>query len=365
MYLRSDFLKKIFLILLFLIFITACGTNRTIQNNNSTTIIPTPTVTTLEEGKASDYFAFTKDIHKIFKGTGNEYAGYDSYVDFIKDNVAQERISNGGTTSVGVYVLSEGAIKKVFNQGETYYCYDYTASTNMDEIIIKEPIREGTSWNLSDGAVRSISAIDKKVGTEFGIYNALEITTKSTNSTIKDYYVKDIGHVKSEFSSGDDTNLVTSELSKVETGIPYIQNISFYFLDFSKESIVFINRNIEFKTNDDMKLIFEKELKTIPENSGLAKVLTPNVKILGITLDDKSNTVTVDFSNQLVKEMNAGSSFESLILRCITNTFGTYYQKENVIITMEGKPYESGHFILQPGESYKVKTDDVKEFKTP
>ena len=61
--------------------------------------------------------------------------------------------------------------------------------------------------------------------------------------------------------------------------------------------------------------------------------------------------------------MNAGSSFEDMLLRCITNTFGLYYQKDNVIITIEGKPYESGHFKLEPGESYKVKIDDVKEYK--
>ena len=170
-------------------------------------------------------------------------------------------------------------MKKVFKpNGETYYRYDYTNSSNMDEIIIKEPIIEGTTWTLKDGSVRGITAVNKKVGTEFGTFTAIEITTKSTNSTIRDYYVKNVGLVKSTFSSKDSQNTITSVLSKVETKTPFNQDINFYFPEFSKDKLVFISRNIKVNTNEDMKSIFEKELKTLPDDRNLQRYSQQTLK---------------------------------------------------------------------------------------
>lgn len=75
-----------------------------------------------------------------YKGTGNEYAQFDTYIDYLKDNVSQVRNINGETITVNIYKLTDGAIKRTFAQGETYFKYDYTSSSNQDEIIIKEPI---------------------------------------------------------------------------------------------------------------------------------------------------------------------------------------------------------------------------------
>lgn len=363
-------MKRVFLIIFIGIMLTACGTKVEQPNGSSTnattdTVKPVPATTTqtVAETKVSDYFAYAKDTHMVFKGTGNEYAGYETYVDYLKDNTVQVRNMNGGAVTISVFTIKDGALKKVFSpKGETYYLYDYTSSTNMDEILIKEPIKVGTSWALANGDIRSITAIDKQVKTPLSDYTALEITTKSKDSTVKDYYVKNIGRVKSEYSSSDGSMTVMSELEKIEKGVPYKQTIRLYFPEFSKDRVVFIDREINTNTNEDMKSIFQKEIKTIPENSELANVLSPNTVILSIVVDDEKETVTVDFSSQLIKEMNAGSTFESMLIKSITNTFGNYYQKSKVIITVEGKPYESGHFAMKPGEYFTVKTDDVKEF---
>ncbi|MPM51125.1 hypothetical protein SDC9_97872 [bioreactor metagenome] len=58
--------------------------------------------------------------------------------------------------------------------------------------------------------------------------------------------------------------------------------------------------------------------------------------------------------------MNAGSGFEAMILQCLTNTLGDYYQVEEVYITIDGGPYESGHIIIEEGEAYKVDYTNVK-----
>jgi hypothetical protein len=55
--------------------------------------------------------------------------------------------------------------------------------------------------------------------------------------------------------------------------------------------------------------------------------------------------------------MNAGAAYESMILQCIANTFGNYYHAESLILTIEGKPYESGHISMEEGQWIPVETD--------
>ncbi len=367
-------MKKTFsMLILFIILFTsliACNQKDNLSNDNIPKVTPspgtTPSITSpAPEERVSDYFPFMKDVHMIYKGTGNEYAPYETYVDYVKGKYIQVRNINGGTTMVNVYQINDGILKKVFAQGEIYYRYDYTTSSNKDEIIIREPIKEGESWQLNDGATRSITAINKEINVPAGSYKALEITTKRQESITKDYYVKDIGLVKSEFTLSDGSSLITSELEKIEKDIPFKQRVKLYFPDFSKEKVVYVYRDINIYTNEDMIPKFQEQLKTVFEDSELAKVLSSNATILGYNIDDEKGIVTVDFSEQLIKEMNAGSLLESMIIKSIVNTFGDYYQKNKVIITIEGKPYESGHILMKKNEYFNTETKGVEEYKNP
>lgn len=310
----------------------------------------------------ADFFPLYKDVHILYKGLGNEFAGYESYVDYVKGNTLQMRQING-TVSVVVYQISNGELKKVYTRGETYYHYDYTAAKNYDEILIKEPISVGTQWTLKDGSKRSITALDKNVETSLGKYKALEITTISPDSKVVEYYAKDVGFIKRVFTPNNSSDQITAEIQKIDKNVPYKHQVKFYFPDFDNNRIVYVNRDVEINTNQDMKYKFQKELKTVPEGSKLTKVLTPKVTVNGMVLDEKNGSVTVDFSKELIKDMNAGSGLEGLILKSIASTFGDYYNVRKVSITIEGKPYSSGHFIIDKGQYINVDTSNIEEFK--
>lgn len=313
--------------------------------------------------KASDFFPLEKDVHMVYKGTGNEYAPFETYVDFVKDKVVQLRNINDGTTLAIVYMLDESGLKKVFSRGETYFRYDFTSMNSGEELLIKEPVEVGNSWSLEDGAKRSITGIDVAVTTPLKEFKALEVTTEWQDSTVKDYYVKDIGLVKSVFTDKPSGSIITREVEKIEKGTPFSHEAFIFFPDFDNNRTVFVNRKIEILTNQDMKYKFQKELKTPPEGSSLIAPLTKDVQILSIAYDEGNNAVTVDFSSDLVKDMNAGSGLESLIVQSIVNTIGGYYQVENVAITLEKKPYSSGHMYLAPGEYFKVDRENFIEYK--
>jgi len=342
--------------------LVSCSDKKETPNTETT---PDNTIaTTGEELNINDFFPLEKDVYMKYAGTGNEYAPYDRYVDYVYEDKIQIRNVTGGTTLINVYELKEGVLEKVFSQGEAYYKYDYTNSVaNANEIILKEPIKEGEKWKLDDGATRRITSVDKKISTPLGEYNAIEITTTRLESVVKDYYVKDIGLIKTEFSTNDASTIITSEVEKIEKDTPLNEKIRFYYPQFSKESLKYIDKNIETSTNQDMKLLFEQNLKTIPENSDLTKVLSPDTTINSINLNSENEIVTVDFSKDLVEDMNTGAALEGMLLKSIVNTFGKYYQKEKVIITIEGKPYESGHFLMKQGEAFDIDFSDIEEYK--
>jgi PBP1b-binding outer membrane lipoprotein LpoB len=182
--------KSIILIMLLMALLAGCTTGVKTPNKDTTSVEPL---------KAKDFFSFEKDVFMDFKGTGNEYAEYKTYVDYVKDDIVQIRNMNPGTVSVFVYQYKDGKLIKTYSRGETYYLYDYTNLKDKEEVIIEEPIKEGTSWSVGESSTRSITGINKEIDTPSGKYNALEITTENNDSIIKDYYVKGIGKVKSEF----------------------------------------------------------------------------------------------------------------------------------------------------------------------
>ena len=122
-----------------------------------------------------------------------------------------------------------------------------------------------------------------------------------------------------------------------------------------------MNKQLSFKTNDLTRIVFENAFKDLPKGD-LAKVLGPNVKIKSLYLN-KDNRVYIDFTKELLSEMNAGSGYESLILQSITNTIGTYYGVDKVYITIEDNPYVSGHIVMKKGEFFAVNLTNSVELK--
>jgi len=96
-----------------------------------------------------------------------------------------------------------------------------------------------------------------------------------------------------------------------------------------------------------------------PVETGLPHLISDETLINSVQLDPEKGIVTIDFSPELVSQMNAGSSFEAAILRSIVNTVGHAYGVEKVIITLDQKPYESGHIALGPGEYFEVNYQDM------
>jgi spore germination protein GerM len=253
------------------------------------------------------------------------------------------------------------------NKGETYHREDYLRNPTLageltEDILIQEPLEKGNSWTLANGNKREITGIDVKVTVPYGEYEAIEVTTTDVNGITKDYYAKDVGLVQSKYIAGTDE--ISSSLEKIEKNTPYRKQVNFYYPNLDSDKYYYVTRDVLFSTNDITRQVLETAYKANytdgMKNLGIGNVLTPNTRVMSLYLD-KFETVHIDLSKAFITEMSAGAYYETMLLTSIVNTFGSYYGREKVILTIEGANYSSGHIYLQKGEF--LKTDYSKEIK--
>ena len=135
-----------------------------------------------------------------------------------------------------------------------------------------EPLKEGTYWDLKDSRIRTITNTAADVSTPSGNYKAIEVTTKGSHGQTMDYYVKDIGLVKTTFIS--EGMEVSSSLSKMEENAPFVQTISFFYPNINDDRLYYRNKEISFHTNDITKNIVEKAYKeNVPDPTNLNSYL--------------------------------------------------------------------------------------------
>lgn len=339
-------------LLLTLVFLVSCGSTKTNNppkpgNTGNSGITGNAQVL-----KIQDYFPLKENVHYTYQGEGNEYAAYSVYVDYISEGKVQQRVNNGGTELAKVLEIKDGKLSKIFSRGEAYYRENLLNAQSTDtEVLLKEPLAKGTTWTLKDSRVRKIASISAQVTTPAGSYRAIEVVTEGPNDKTTDFYAKDVGLVKSVFSS--EGTEVSSSLSKIEENVPFVQKISFFYPNVNDNKLFEATKEISFKTNDITKQKLELAYKE-PAPVNTSKVFSPNTKINSLYLN-QDNVVYLDLNSAFLTEMNAGSGYESMILQSLANTFGKYYGSDKVNLTIDNELYESGHILLKKGEYLQVK----------
>ena len=309
-----------------------------------------------------DYYPFIENRRMYYEGIGNEYASEEVYVDFIEDNKIQLRSSNGGTVVAKVVEVSDTEIKQLNSKEEFYYRQNIiseVSQVNKEEILLKEPLIVGTTWQTSNGGKKSITAIDKEISTPYGSFSAIEVTREDEEFQIKEYYAKNIGFVKSIFISNGSE--ISTSLAKIEEKSE-LQNMKFYYPISEETKFVIKYKTIPvyFDTNDTIDdKILENYKDYLPDNGVV--LMSANTKINKLYLDTNQNIVYIDLTHKFIEEMNAGGESESLILQALTNTLGNYFNVDKILLTIDGENYASGHIELDKDEVLYVDYSDIDE----
>ncbi len=308
------------------------------------------------EKVVADYFPFRENVKYVYQGDGNEFAGFDVYVDYISGDRIQQSINNGGTVMTRIYEVNDGKLVRTFSEGEIYYRENMLQKPDGEgEVLLMEPIKKGTAWKLDGGGQRTITDISKEIQTPLGSFTAIEVVTEGRDGINIDYYAKGIGLVKTIFQSGGME--VSSALESVTENTVRSQQIWFYYPDIQSGALYYVEKEVFFRTNDETAVILEEEYKGAVKGP-LGVVFTTGTAIKSL-VKDGGNRVRLDLNAAFVTEMNAGAAYETMIIQCIANTFGDYYHAESLILTVEGKPYESGHISMEEGQPVPVKLDGI------
>jgi len=309
------------------------------------------------EKRVEDYFPIRENVKYVYEGKGNEYASYQVHVDYASENRVQQRIDNGGTVAAHVYEVKDGKVTLLQAKGEVYHRENMLEREgDLSEVILMEPLEKGTTWTLSDGRERAVTGTAEEVRTPLGTFSCIEVITEAKDSITIDYYARDVGLVKTIFRSGGME--VSSTLESIEKDVARTEKIRFYYPDIEQGKIKSKEKEVAWRTNDDTAEILEiAYAEAVGEYFGSSLSTGKVIKSLSL---DEENRVRLDFSASFTEAMNAGIAYETMILQSIANTFGNYYNSEEVILTVEGKPYESGHILMKEGESIHVELEEAE-----
>jgi|LFRM01.1.fsa_nt_gb hypothetical protein len=350
--------RILLLIMVSILTLSIIGCSQTIENSQDKEYIENSL-------NIRDYYPFIENTQYQYEGIGNEFAEQVVFCEYIEGSKAQVKIINPGTTIVKVLEHSEDSIMEIYYEAEFPHIENMISnSTERKDILLKEPLELGNSWSDPDGHKKTITGIDTAIETPYEKLKTIEVTTElGEGSTYKRYYAKDIGLVATIYE--DETGQVKTLLKSIKK-MPLETEITIYYPIYDEKIndtlVVSVNNKILFKTNEKIEKTIEKLLKD-PPSERLFPVISEGTIINTIVLDRDKWVLKVDFSNELTSEINMGSSQEQEMLKCIVNTLGTFYHTEQVYISIQGKPYESGHFGLKGGESFTVDLDGVEEFK--
>lgn len=314
--------------------------------------------------RISDYFPFKENTIYSYEGEGNEYAEKKTFFEYIDDNRAQIKTINPGTESISVLEYKDGELREIFFEGEIYYIENLINNIGESkdyQVILKEPLKVGSTWELKDGSKRTITGSNIEIDTPYNKFKALEVTTElGGNKKQLDYYVNGIGLVATIYKDGD---FVVKSLLKDLVGNSGIdQEIKFYYPSATDLNTVYTNVDIQFNTNDKIEGIIERNFSN-PPSEDVMSPLSSDTHINSIKLDRKKGIVRVDFTKEFVEEMSGGSAFETIILNSIINTLGDYYGVNKVYISTDGVPYSSGHYAIKEDEYFTTDYTETIELE--
>ncbi|WP_097032763.1 GerMN domain-containing protein [Clostridium tertium] len=178
----------------------------------------------------------------------------------------------------------------------------------------------------------------------------------------KNNTASNISNNESTITDEEDKNKDSNQSDKYNTNNSNeitTDDANIYYYDVVTDKIVYINKTIEIK-DKAVATALVNELKKNPSEE-IASALNSDISLNSAKVDSENDTIKLDFSSNFVEAQNLGSGPESSTLTAICNTFGDYFNVSKVIITLDGKPYTSGHISMKDGDTFKVDLNNTLE----
>lgn len=342
------------------------------QNEDTEDEEPADDADSVDEEPAADTDQVNQDVAAWFprldnvvytyEGIGNEYAAFSWNPQFNQENYYQTATDNSGTTLVEIFVYEDDKITRTFQAPETYFRDNFSAigsfSEHVDEeVILQAPIEVGTSWSNPDSDYE-ITAVNHEITVSAGTYDTIEVTNTLNDMVIKRYYAEDVGLVY-ELSEAEEMT-VESNLESIETDTAESIPFTVFVPDDQAMGLDQVDAQLTLNTNDPARVAITELLSGQNNEFENINLLPEGTTINYLFLND-NRVVEMDVSSEFVDNMNAGSTGEMFAIYTLVNTITQYYGAQEVLLTVDGEPYQGAHMALQEGETLSFNADMVNE----
>lgn len=327
----------------------------------SPTPAPTPEILNVRDFLSENAHFITFEQTNLLKNKVEELKSYMEFSQTQKNSLrVQYRIlSNINAPIIKVFECDDNQLRIVYEKSKIGYTYSRLNEKNSDEILLKAPVAIGTSWEVKEG-ISKIVSLDTIITTPLETLVTVEVNTQfNDGSSRKQYFLKDIGLIAEYNFDKDNVPTQSFIASGFEEDHAFDQTVRFYYADESDNTVKYISRVISIKPNTDLRKVFAEKLSLPPSKSSLFG-LTSSVKIRSIRLS--KNTVTVDFSSELVTQMDLTRFQERALQEALADTFTEYFQCKRFIMLVDGKSYESRHMFMMEGEAVPHDPKNAKKY---
>lgn len=158
----------------------------------------------------------------------------------------------------------------------------------------------------------------------------------------------------------NDTSSKKEDTSSKNESSSTEKEVRIFYYNIESDKIIYTNKKVEVKDGALANAILNTYKGSL-DNSCLSG-LPDNVTIKSAKLDKDKDLLTVNFGDTFVNTLGYGAGIESSILQSVVNSLGYNFGVSNVYITVNGKPYSSGHIVQKENEAFKVKYDGCAEY---
>ena len=152
---------------------------------------------TIDPDSVAAYFPREKMI-KVFEG-GFENEGMIHVIDRIGRNRIQVKQIDYGTGAALLYQVGNNEARWIYAQEVHLFEDNYLRQRpNRDILMLKGPLRMGTSWEDETGASYAITGVNVSVDTPAGEFRTIEVTFRRGEFEMKRYYARGMGEVKTQ-----------------------------------------------------------------------------------------------------------------------------------------------------------------------
>ena len=320
-------------------------------------------------GAIAEFFPFNEN--RLITMDRTDFGLETSYTIFTDSNRMQRLTSVGGFMVVEVFEINDGELK--VNHARIMASGFEPLLDKVDEVpmvILREPLKLGNSWETHTGpttqgvarGTSTITAVNVEIETPYGLAEAIEVTTEFENGTIDiSYFARGMGLVQSgHFIQGferqqesgrffmEDIN-VDLTLSSIRENTPLTVELQVFHPNDDADDLDYTQASFNFMTNDDIRAGFEQVLRNPGNRHGIISenTVVNFIDISWVSLPDnpgfEAAAVHLDLSEDFSLDMQVGISYEQLILTSLEATFVTFFNAQEFVLTVGGRPHVSIH----------------------